>query len=330
MELLCLHTRETELSPYRNLAFERRFFDALQPGQAGLYLWQNAPTVVIGRNQNVWKECDLQTMRADGVLLSRRITGGGAVYHDPRNLNFSFVNCAADYDKHRNFAILLEAMRTLGINAELSGRNDLVVQGRKFSGNAFFKNSVHTLHHGTLMLGVNMDALSRYLRPNPLKLRAKGVDSVRSRVINLGEIVPNLTIPQVKQAILTAWAQTYGSSVDNVHPFTLTEEEVKAEAEKNASEAWLYAQNPGGTMLAEAQFPWGNLVIFRQTETAARQTPRHILFSDALDADWIEEMNTALRSEGLEPFYNLRQGTLTPERLQIWQDTANTLAPHLE
>ena len=150
-----------DTDPHENLAAEKVLMDALGPGEAMLYLWQNLNTVVIGRNQNAWLECRTSLLEEEGGKLARRLSGGGAVFHDLGNLNFTFLMCKEDYDLDKQVEVIRRACALAGIQAEKSGRNDLLADGRKFSGNAFFQDKVHAYHHGTLMVDVDKEKLGR-------------------------------------------------------------------------------------------------------------------------------------------------------------------------
>lgn len=194
---------------YYNLALEYTMAENNPSGSAILFLWQNANTVVIGKHQNPYRECNLAAMRADNVMLARRPSGGGAVFHDEANLNFSFIYAKGEYNLSRNYKIIIDALTTLGIDAYTSGRNDILFQNKKFSGNAFYTVGSAQVHHGTIMVGVNMDSLAKYLSTSSLKLASKGVASISSRVLNLASIQPNITVDKVKEKIKTAFLQCY-------------------------------------------------------------------------------------------------------------------------
>ena len=159
-----LYVAESQsFSAPENLAVEAALTDCVSPGEAILYLWQNEKTVVIGRNQNAWKECRLASLTRDGGMLVRRLSGGGAVFHDLGNLNVSFCLSREDEDIPRQTQVILNALQSLGIDASRSGRNDLEVGGRKFSGHAFWREGTRSCHHATLMLKVDQAALENDL-----------------------------------------------------------------------------------------------------------------------------------------------------------------------
>ena len=217
--------------PYQNIALEKFLLDRVQPGQCFLYLWQNAHTVVIGRNQSALGEVRVAQLEVSGGHLARRLSGGGAVYHDLGNLNFTFVCRREDYDVARQTEVILRAVRALGVPARRTGRNDLVAgpaagaegadgagcaSGGKFSGHAYYRTGGACYHHGTLMVDVDLNALGRYLRPAPDKLAAKGVQSVRSRVVNLAQLVPGLTVGSLAEALCDAFEAEYGREAERL------------------------------------------------------------------------------------------------------------------
>ena len=165
--------------PLFNLAVEECIFRQMDPGQRVLFLWRNANTVVIGRAQNPWKECNTRRMEEDGVTLARRSSGGGAVFHDLGNSCFTFMAGKPGYDKSVSTAIVLDALRRLGVEAFASGRNDLLVAtpdgDRKVSGSAYRETQDRGFHHGTLLLDADLGHLTNYLNPDPKKLAAKGI-----------------------------------------------------------------------------------------------------------------------------------------------------------
>ena len=189
--------------PYQNLAVEEYLLLHCDKEECILYLWQNRNTVVIGRNQNAWKECLVSKLEEENGYPVRRLSGGGAVYHDLGNLNFTFLVRKENYNVDKQLNVILEAVKKLGIHAEKSGRNDILIDGHKFSGNAFYEQGDCCYHHGTLMVHVNLGELSRYLTVSKDKLQSKGVDSVRARVANLTEYAPDATVELLKQKLFT-------------------------------------------------------------------------------------------------------------------------------
>lgn len=176
-----------ETDPTLNLAIENYLFHSLEREARLLFLWRNSASVVIGRHQNPWVECDLRAMERDGVPLVRRQSGGGAVFHDLGNTNFTFLASSDLYDQDVHFTIVLNALARLGITAELSPRNDILVDGRKVSGNAFKRTKTRSFHHGTLLVAADLDRLTAYLSPRDEGLESRGIKSVRSRVANLSQ-----------------------------------------------------------------------------------------------------------------------------------------------
>ncbi len=271
----------TSFDPYYNLAVEQVLLESVEEGECILYLWRNQNTVVIGRNQNAWKECRRSLLYDEGGKLARRLSGGGAVFHDLGNLNFTFLVRQRDYDLDRQLSVIENAVRSLGIDARRSGRNDILAEGRKFSGNAFYKNGTQAYHHGTLLVDVDMSKLSRYLSPSKAKLAAKGVESVRSRVVNLREFVPGLTMDALMDALERSFAACYGAEPERIREADLNLEAVESLRQRNASREWLWGSKQAFDWTAEERFSWGCLELsFRVEGGIIRQTQ---VSTDAMD-----------------------------------------------
>ena len=273
--------RWTGTDPYENLALEEHLRRRAEEGTAVLYLWQNRPAVVIGRNQNPWQECSAAALRADGVLLARRGSGGGAVYHDLGNQNFSFALSRRDYDVEKQLSVVAEACRSLGVPAELSGRNDVLAGGRKFSGSAFFVHQGRCCHHGTLLVDADLAALGRYLTPSPAKLQAKGVASVRSRVVNLRELREDLTPAVLRDSMEAAFRRVYGLPAEPLEAESLDWGEIGALAEDFRRWEWVWGRELPFTLQWARRFPWGELSV--RVEAGAGVIRRAAVYTDALD-----------------------------------------------
>ncbi|HHX20874.1 MAG TPA: lipoate--protein ligase [Clostridiales bacterium] len=286
--------------PTRNLAVEEAL---LLNGAAGpfLYLWQNAHTVVIGSGQNAWKECRTELLTSQGGTLVRRTTGGGAVYHDLGNLNFSFVMPQDMYDVPTQAQVIADAIGRFGVVVERSGRNDLVIQKTqaKFSGNAFRMRQDAALHHGTILVNVDMDNLGRYLAPSRQKLQAKGVESVRSRVENLSVHAPHMTIPALKEALAQAFADTYGASERVPIADVLAPTRVDELTQKYRSWEWTYGKTPRFDVQMETRFAWGGVELMLSLR---RGTVEHATcFTDSMDADLGQRVASLLVGSVYEP-----------------------------
>lgn len=182
--------------PHFNMAFDEWCLENLDISEPVFYLWKNRPSVIIGLNQDAAQEVNLEYLKEKGITLARRVTGGGAVYHDLQNLNYTIIG------KEIGPKIFAEALCRLGIKAELTGRNDIFVDGKKVSGYAKRIWKDRTLIHGTLMYDVDIDVLTRALTTPVSKLALKGVSSVRSRVTNLKDMLTSFRdIDEVKEAL---------------------------------------------------------------------------------------------------------------------------------
>jgi len=278
--------------PFQNLAMEQHLLETVEGGCCLLYLWQNQNTVVIGKNQNPWAECRASLLEAEGGHLARRLSGGGAVFHDLGNLNFTFLLPTEEYDLERQQRVLLTACQSFGIPAELSGRNDLTAGGRKFSGNAFYHSGRRSYHHGTLLVDTDGEKLSRYLTPPKAKLEMKGVPSVRSRVVNLVELCPGITVGALKKALVDAFEGVYGHR-SATRPLTEADEKRVAEL-KTVYESWdwRFGQSLPFTWRSEGRFAWGGVELQLIVEEGVVRAAR--VYTDAMDHSLAARVEAAL------------------------------------
>lgn len=273
-----------QTDPYWNIAVENHLLSQPESEAVTFYLWKNRRTVVIGQNQNPYSEVNLEALEADGGYLMRRKTGGGAVYHDDGNLNFSFIASKSLYDQTRHFSVIQRALLDFGIVAELSGRNDLLTEGRKFSGNAFSKGRYQDLHHGTLLIKGNIDDLQRYLKPKPAKLIRHGVSSVKSRVVNLAELNAAVTPESIIPHLKNAFEEVYGGKAVEV-PFgdIIARPQVRHLHDMFASPEWKYGRWRTFCAQRSAQFDWGGVELQLSVDQAHGVITDVLLASDALD-----------------------------------------------
>lgn len=250
--------------PYFNLALEEYAVKNLPERDDYFILWQNQPTVVIGRNQNAIEEINQAYIKEKGITVARRMSGGGAVYHDFGNLNFTFV--VEENNDFANFAKftrpVINALQRLGIEAENNGRNDITIGGRKFSGNAQFKHKNRLMHHGTILFATSIEEMVEALNPSAEKISSKGIKSVRSRVTNIDEhLATPVSIEEFKQ-ILTE--EVFREDKHN-DVYQLSEHDLQAVNElrdqKYASWAWIYGTSPAYNIRKTRTFPWGSLDI---------------------------------------------------------------------
>ena len=277
----CQLLNETSVDPAHNLAVESALLGRVRRGLCILYLWQNQSTVVIGRNQDAWRECRVAELTADGGTLVRRPTGGGAVFHDLGNLNFSFVLPQEDYDVPRQLSVIMEALRMFGLRAEASGRNDITLEGLKFSGNAFLQQAGVNLHHGTLLVSADFSRMTRYLMPSRFKLESKGIESVQARVTNLSDACETLTVDALREALAVAFGNVYGVAADPCPAMDAGDDDFRAYEKKYRSKAWIFGQTSPFTCEVHDRFPWGEARLGLTLRDGVVVDVR--MFTDAMD-----------------------------------------------
>lgn len=309
------------VDPYENLALEELLFETQGEG-ATFYLWQNERTVVIGRNQNAWRECRVELLESEDGKLARRSSGGGAVFHDLGNLNFTFLLPKDQYNLVRQLGVIQKAAAKFGIDTSFTGRNDLVLTatGEKFSGNAFrFSNNV-ALHHGTILISADFSRLGRYLAPSQMKLESKGVKSVVSRVTNLGLQNPELTVETMKQALMEAFEAEYGAY--EPHSWDLIDQEkLEQKRQTYASWEWKFGTTPSFNVSLENRFEFGCLELLLNVQNGIVTSAA--CYTDAMDA------TLAQRVEELLTGCNYGSGALCARLLDAGGDDEKAIAAFL-
>lgn len=285
---------------WRNLATDEYILNTLEPGQLCLLLYVNDSAVILGKNQNPWVECDLGKLRADGVQLVRRCTGGGAVFHDKGNLNFSFIAHVDRYNEKRQTALILRALKRFGIDAQPTGRNDLTVGGRKFSGAAFCTRGENRQHHGTLLVSANLTRLADYLTVAPQKLEAKGVKSVRGRVCNLNEICPEITLEALSETIRDEFRREYGE-FESYIPDDNAQNGIEELYQRNRSWAWQLGKAPAFDYTYEERLGFGMARLCVNVRDGLIREVK--LYTDALDPELPERIETLLSKKPFDPLF---------------------------
>lgn len=259
MHTFYMETGSTD--PAYNLAFEEYVLKNRAEGNY-LLLWQNANAVIVGRNQNALEEINRDFIDRHGIRVVRRNTGGGAVYHDLGNLNYSFItdiDANADAAKSRFTDPIVGALRSLGLDAEATGRNDIVVSGQKVSGTAQHRWGNRILHHGTLLFDSDPGMIAGSLNPDPSKFQSKSIKSVRSRVGNIRSFLsPDWDMPRF-------WEYLKTSLADSIIPVQPSPGELDAitqlKAEKYDTWQWNFGSSPKFDSDIRRRFPGGSLQI---------------------------------------------------------------------
>jgi len=300
-EILVIHAES--VAPWYNLAVEEYLLDSVTEYQFILYLWQNRNTVVIGKHQNPWKECRTRLLEAEGGCLSRRISGGGAVYHDLGNLNFTFVMSRNAYNLEKQLDIILKAVRNLGIPSGKNSRNDLTVNGGKFSGNAFCFRRKSVYHHGTILVSCDLEKMAKYLEPSPENIRSKGIESVRSQVANLSEYYPGLTVNRMKQELIREFTKAYTEAGSDAAPLmrssgSLDQAVIRQLECKYASWEWRYGEAPKFDLEISTHFSWGEIGIGLKLEKGIIREAT--VYADAIDAAFIGTLAEALKGTAFQ------------------------------
>ena len=257
------YLRNNHTDPYFNMAFDEYCLEQLTIDEPVFFLWQNRPSVIMGANQEVHTEVNLDYLKENNISLVRRVTGGGAVYHDFGNLNYTIVgrsdDLERDYPEYTRY--MLQALQKLGVQATMSGRNDILVEGRKVSGFAKRVCKNRLMIHGTLMFDVDIDKLTQVLCPPATKLQSKGIASVRSRVANLSEYLPEIPdISLFKQQLERILSNNYTDQEWILSPEDIQNIEQLAH-DKFERWEWIYGHSPRATLNFSEKLTCGTVHI---------------------------------------------------------------------
>jgi lipoate---protein ligase len=321
-------------NPYLNLATEDWIFNDMSSDCRVLFLWRNEQSIIVGRGQNVWSECLTEKAKSDGVHVVRRHSGGGAVYQDLGNSCFTFMRPKEPSRSTKqlyaeNNHILIRALASLGIDAKASGRNDLVVahegETYKVSGSAFKEKRDRCFHHGTMLLNVDLQRLSGYLTPDSKKLRAKGIKSVSSRVLNLQDLIPGLNHDTLCQALIREFQVFYSEACDTE---ILTEESMgsieslSAYRRKLESWDWIYGKTPSFAHTLKERFAWGGCELHLDTYQGRISGAQ--LYTDSLYPELFDPLADLLLDKPYNPtgVYQAQQVHMerAPEQREVLQE----------
>lgn len=298
MKFLILKTTD----PYLNLAIEEYLFE--YSSDDIFMIWQNEPTVVIGKNQNAHAEINMNYLKEHGIHIARRITGGGAVYHDLGNINYTFIS-SKNQKNEINFEYytipIIESLKNLGINVKLSGRNDLTVDEKKFSGSAQHAKDGRVLHHGTLLFDSDLSVLTNVLNVDDEKIKSKAIKSTRSRVINLKELLGDIFsaeefINYISEFIKKTFnPETISPPSNNV---------IISLANRNKSDNWLFSSSKlvsEYSIRKKIRYPFGIVDIY--AEISNQKIKDINIYGDYFgisDTKKLEELIKGTRTDNIE------------------------------
>lgn len=281
--------------PWFNLATEDWIFKELDPEAHVLFLWRNSDTVVIGRFQNPWVECNTSKMYEDGVKLARRQSGGGAVFQDLGNTNFTFLSSKHGFDKAANNKIITSAINHFDLNSYPSGRNDILVDDsegpKKISGSAFKEKRDRSFHHGTLLINADLQKLANYLSPHQKKMAAKGITSVRSRVTNLSHLNPEIAHESLTNEVINQFFDFYQNDcpVETLEHSSLESiPELQQYYQFLKDDKWRFGETPQFSHHLDERFDWGGVDVHLDVHKGVIRDC--VIFSDSLHPELIQEL----------------------------------------
>lgn len=287
--------------PYFNLALEEYVFEQMDRTRAYFMLWQNENTIVVGKYQNTAEEINQAYVDAHGIRVVRRLSGGGAVYHDAGNLNFTFIvdqGSTPDFNFRVFVQPVVKALEQFGVRAEFNGRNDITIDGAKFSGNSQYVRHGRLLHHGCIMLDSNLTSVADALKVREAKFESKAVKSVRSRVTTINAHAPRpISMEEFKRAL-----RDCAMDSGELEPYALTEQDLAAVQKlrdgKYTTWAWNYGFSPAYDMRREMKFPAGLVTAWLRAEQGTIRGVR--FYGDFFGSGDLEELEHAMEGIPLD------------------------------
>lgn len=298
-------------NPAYNIALEAYAFRELLSEDEIFILWINEPAIIIGKHQNTIQEINKEYIDAHGIHVARRLSGGGAVYHDLNNLNYTIISNKSEegaFDFKTFSQPVIETLADLGVKAEFTGRNDLEINGKKFCGNAQAYYKGRMMHHGCLLFDVDMTVLGDALKVSKDKIESKGIKSVRARVTNiLDELPEKITVNEFSDKILAKMKETYPDMTE----YVLSEDEL-AKIQKSADEQfgnwdWVYGKAPEYTIERNVRYPAGKINTFANVEKSIIKNIK--IYGDFFgikDVQDIEELLIGTRYENKDVLEKLK------------------------
>lgn len=282
-------------NPHFNLALEEYFLKHKDLKEDILILWQNEPTIVVGKNQNTYEELNLEYVNSNNIKVVRRLSGGGAVYHDLGNLNFTIIQINSKIGKN-DFSVfalpVISCLSKLGVKATFSGRNDILVDGKKFSGNAQYFHKDKLLHHGTLLFSSDLTVLAKGLKVKKEKFQSKGIKSVESRVTNISECInSDISLKKFKDMLVESVFEDRKEPVKN---YSLTDEDIKKINElmenKYGTWEWNFGKSPKFNYKKEMRFDAGSVCMEMNIVDGIIKSFR--LYGDFFEENPVEELES--------------------------------------
>ena len=309
----CLIARDTD--PCRNLAIEKHLMDTLPENTAILFLRQDRHAAVVGRCQNPWHECKVESFLESGGVITRRLSGGDASYQDMGCLSFSFILPKQDFNIQRQLSMAGAAVASFQIHGEIGAGGCLKTGGRRFCQNDFYKSGSAAIHHGVLTADVSLDAMEHYLKPRNKRADVPEPPPLKSRIVNLRELNPDLSIDSLEQALCRVFADAYHAEPAWLDERMMDAGTLDALTDQFRDARWVYPEQLEYDFTVEERFPWGGVSVMLLREGGVIRASK--IFTNAMEAALFLRMEQALIGC---PFLIGAIGTRFEQKLELLRD----------